>query len=450
MRSKRDLTEGPIFKGLLLFALPILLGTVVTSLYHVADSVVVGQMIGKDALAAVNAGSPVMSFLNMFLIGLSTGSNVVIAQRMGTGDRARLQRAIGTVACLTLIVSGIIMTLGLVFANPILDLLGTPDEIRGDAGRYLLIIYLGTFGNMVYQMGSGALRGMGDSAMPFFFLLLCSVLNVVLDVLAVSAGLGVAGVAIATSLSQLISGIGVVLRINRGGYGVKLMPGTIKLDPVESKRIISIGLPAAIQNVGNAVANVCVQSSVNYFGTDFIAGNSIVNKADEFVNIPVMALSTALCTFTGQNAGKKDLKRIKKGIDLSIVSLSVLGVFTCGGLILLRNYFPHLFTTDGSVTGIAAQGLFIFSFTCLFHGIDRVLVNAMRGLGKSWVPMVTAQFGAFSRIPLAYFLGVRRNDPNGIFLALTIASFLRTLAIAVYYFCVGMKNAEKNLEKTDE
>ena len=448
-KQRIDLTEGPIVSGLLRFALPILLGTIVTQLYNVADSVIVGRFVSADALAAVSASGPVMSLINMFMIGLSTGSNVVIAQRVGAKDSAALQKAVSTVAFLTLVSGLFITVVGLAVSTPLLHLLNTPDEIFQDARIYLIIIYLGTIGNLVYQMGSGALRGMGDSSWPFYFLVFCSVLNVVLNLAAVLLlHWGVAGVAIATTVSQTLSGIGVVVRLNRGGYGVKLGLMSIRPDRVESGKIIGIGLPAAIQNIGNMIANLFVQSAVNYFGAAFIAANSIVTKVDDLINIPVVALSTALCTFVGQNMGLFRMERIKKGINYSILSLTVLGVSLTGILIGLRYVFPWMFTTEAAVVEIAAGGLLIMSFQCLFHGTDRCLVNAMRGAGKSVVPMITAQFGAFSRIPLSYLLGVRTDNWHGIFWALLIASFLRSAAIAVYYYGGGWKRAVRKFEES--
>ena len=448
--NKSALTEGPVFTGLLRFAVPILLGTIVTQLYNVADSVIVGRFVSADALAAVSAGSPVMSLINMFLIGLSTGSNVVIAQRTGANDMKALQKAISTVAFLTLVCGLFITVVGLLICKPLLNLLGTPQEIFSDAYIYLVIVYIGTTGNLIYQMGSGALRGMGDSSRPFYFLLLCSVLNIVLDLVAVVAlNWGVMGVALATTLSQTLSGIAVVFRLNRGGYGVKVNLRNIRPDRREAGKIIGIGLPAAIQNIGNAIANLCVQSSVNFFGPTFIAANSIVTKVEDFINIPVVALSTALCTYVGQNMGLYRMDRIKKGTNYSILSLTVLGAGMTAVLIIFRSAFPRIFTTDPAVIAIAADGILIMSFECLFHGTDRCLVNAMRGAGKSVVPMITAQFGAFSRIPLAYFLGVRTGDWHGIFWAMLIASFLRSAAIAFYYYCGGWKRAVKKFEENN-
>ena len=445
--SKSSLTEGPVFANLLRFALPILLGSIVTQLYNVADSVIVGRFVSSDALAAVSACSPSTNFINMFLVGLSTGSNVVIAQRVGAKDRDALQKALGSIACLTLFSSLLLTVTGLIITKPLLTLLGTPELIFNDSVRYMSVIFLGTTGNIVYQMGSGALRGMGDSTRPFLFLLGCSILNVVLDLAAVIfLDMGVLGVAIATAVSQMVSGIGIIMLINGGRYGVTLRLNQLKVDMKELKLVVGIGLPAAIQNVGNTIAAICVQSSVNVFGPDFIASNSIVTKVDDMINIPVVALSTALCTFVGQNMGNYDMTRIKKGINSSIASLCGLGVVMTGFIIAMRRILPRMFTDNIDVIDYASVGLFIMSFQCLFHGIDRCLVNAMRGAGKSVVPMITAQFGAFSRIPLAYFLGRKPFNFKGIFFAMLIASFLRTAAISFYYYCGGWKKAVAGFE----
>ena len=246
-RGRVDLTQGPVFSNLLTFSIPILLGTIVTQLYNVTDSVIVGQFVGADALAAVSASSPVMSLINMFMIGLSTGSTVVIAQRVGAKNVQALQKAIGTIACLTLLCSLFITVVGLLVSKPLLVALGTPEAIFGDSLAYLIVIYLGTTGNMIYQMGSGALRGMGDSSWPFLFLLLCSGLNVVLDLIAVLVlHMGVMGVAIATAISQLVSGIGIIHRINAGEYGVRLSLPMLRMDARETRQVVGIGLPAAL------------------------------------------------------------------------------------------------------------------------------------------------------------------------------------------------------------
>ena len=441
-KTRMDLTKGPIYSTLLRFSLPIFLGCIVTQLYNVADSVVVGQFVGSDALAAVSASGPVQNIINMFLIGLSSGSNVVIAQRAGAHDDDALQNAVSTVAALTLSAAILITGVGLVLSRPLLNLMQTPENIYADAVSYLTIIFIGAAGNLIYNMGSGALRGMGDSVWPFLFLTFCSLLNLVLDLAAVVwLGLGVRGAAAATALSQFISGAGILWRLNHGGYPVRVRLRTMRFDRHETRQIVAIGLPAAIQNIGNSVAAVCIQSFNNGFGSDFVAGNAIVTKIDDFSYIPTTALSTAVATYVGQNIAALEMDRVKKGINYTIYTLVAVGCAMCGILIALRHVLPYGFTQNVRVAGIAAQGLLVLAFVSTFHGIDRCLVNAMRGAGKSVVPMITAQFGAFSRIPLAYFLAVRTGNYMGIFYALLIASALRTIAIAVYYCFGGWKNA---------
>ena len=450
-RGRIDLTTGPIFSSLVRFTIPILLGSIVTQFYNLADSIIVGRFINANALAAVSASTPVMSIINLFLIGLSSGSTVVIAQRMGAKDEASLQRAVSTVATLTLMISILITVAGLIACKPLLRLLGTPAEIMQDSYEYLVVIYLGTLGNMIYQMGSGALRGMGDSAWPFRFLVLCSVLNVVLDLFMVLVlGWGVLGVAIATAVAQLVSGVGILFRLNRGGYDVQVTAKTLRIHKEEAMQIISIGLPAAIQNVGNSIAAMCVQSSVNQFGSVFIAANSVVTKVDDMINMPVMAMGTAVSTFVGQNMGNFNLERVKKGINYSNLSLFVLGAGLWGILIGFRNYFPLIFTDEPEVIRYASEGLLITSFSCFFLGVDRVLVNAMRGAGKSVVPMITAQFGAFSRIPLTILLASVTGNYRGVFWALLISSLLRAAAIAAYYYLGGWARAVEKIRKKRE
>jgi len=442
--TKMDLTEGSITKNLIIFSLPILLGTIVTQFYNIADSIVVGKLISSDALAAVSASMPVMTIINMFMIGLSSGSNVVIAQKMGSKRIDDLQKAFNTIAFLTVASSVFVTVVGLLISRPLLTLLDTPAEIFHDSNRYLMVIFIGTFGNLAYNMGSGALRGMGDSVWPFVFLVFCSVLNVVLAIIAVGVlHWGVMGSAIATAFSQLVSAIGIIYRINRGGYGIKLGWKNLKFDITEGKLIAAIGLPAGIQNIGNAFAALFVQKYANSFGPTLISANSVVTKIENLADIPVVALSTALCTFVGQNIGLLKMDRIKKGINGSMAVLVGFGSLMCALMIALRHLLPRIFVNDAEVIAMAGQGLTVLAFVSVFTGIDRCLVNAMRGAGKSVVPMITAQFGAFSRIPLAYFLAVRTGSYMGIFYALLLASLLRMLAIAFYYFGGGWRKAVK-------
>ena len=447
-KARIDMTEGPIVSKLFAFSIPILLGSIVTQLYHVADSIIVGQHIGSDALAAVSAASPLMMVFNTFFMGISTGSGVVIAQCFGSGDRERLNTASDTISGITLIFSAAISVLMLCFCRPMLRMMGTPANIFEDSAAYITIIFIGTIGNVIYSIGSGTLRGMGDSTWPFVFLCICSALNVVLDLLAVLVlEMGVAGAALATILSQGVSAVGIILRINRGNYGIHVGPRNLHVDGGMAKQIVSIGLPAGIQWVGNSLASIFVQSYANLFGSDFIAANSIVTKLEQFATIPNMAVGSAVGTFVGQNIGRLNFERSRKGINVSLGSLSALGVVLCGGLILLRRPLSGIFTDNQTVIDMAVQGLAVLAFLCLFEGIDRGLVNALRGAGKSVVPMCTALAGTFTRIPFTYLLAVRTGNFMGFFYAMLLATAVRSITIGLYYFCGGWKRAERQIRE---
>ena len=441
-RTQIDLTRGPIFRKLLLFSLPILLGSIVTEFYNVADSMIVGRFIGAQALAAVSACSPSSNIINMFLVGLQVGASVVVAQKVGARDREHLEDAVNTIASLTLISALLLAVGGLALTRTLLTALNTPEKIYDDAAVYMSVIFIGTAGNLTYNVGSGVLRGMGDSTWSFIFLVMCSLLNLVLDIVAVQVlKAGVAGVAVATAVSQLLSGLGMVARLNRSDYGARLHLRSLRIVRAEALLLAGIALPAAVQNVGNALAALFMQSYVNFFGASFAAANNIVNRVEAFSDIPIMALTSALCTFVGQNIACGRLRRVYRGINGTIALLCGLGVVICALLILCREALPLMFTGNAEVGGYAAVGIFIISFVAIYNGIDRALLNAMRAVGRSVVPMITAQFGCMTRILFGYLLAVRTGDWRGIFLAMALATFARMAAIAVYYYCMGGKRA---------
>ena len=444
-RTQIKLTDGPILKKLLLFALPIIAGSIVTELYNVVDSMIVGRFIGANALAAVSACSPANSIINMFLVGLQTGASVVVAQKVGARDREHLQDAVSTIAALTLISGFVLLAGGLLASRAILQALSTPAEIFDDALTYISVIFIGAVGNLTYNVGSGVLRGLGDSTWSFIFLVICAALNLVLDLLAVTVlGLGVAGVAAATALSQIISGIGMVLRLNLGDYGARVRLRGLRICAPEAKRLAGIALPAAVQNTGNTMAALFMQSYVNSFGAAFAAANTIVVKVEAFSDIPIMAISVALCTFVGQNIAAGYMKRVYSGIRLCIAMLCGSGAVICAALYLLRGTLPLMFNDSPDVVAYAAAGIGIVCVNVTFVGIDRVLLNAMRAAGRSVVPMVTSQFGCFSRILFGYLLAMRTGDYMGIFYAMVLGAFARMAAILVYYLFLGGKQALEN------
>lgn len=313
-KTQLDLTQGPILSGSCCFHAH-LLGAVVTEFYNLVDAVIVGRFVGANALAAVSAASPSTNVINMFLIGLQTGASVVVAQKVGAHDRTHLQDAVDTIYALTLISSVILVVGGLLAARPMLTALNTPEEIFSDAYVYMTIVFVGSAGNLIYNVGSGVLRGMGDSTWPFIFLLCCALLNLVLDLLSVTVfDFGVAGVG--RGHGHCPDGLGPG---HRGPAQQEQLRGQGALCPspnraAEATLLAAIALPAAVQNVGNTLAALFMQSYVNFFGANFAAANNIVTKVSAFADIPIVAVSSAICTFVGQNIGKGDLKRVHKGI----------------------------------------------------------------------------------------------------------------------------------------
>ena len=310
---KGDLTEGSIVKKLTLFALPLIAGNIVSQLYNVADSVVVGNFVSSDALAAVGASFPVMMCFNALFWGLSMGAGILIAQCFGAKEQDKLQNAVNTAFTLTLILGSVITVLGALFSRQMLIVMKTPANILADSTTYLSIIFYATVGNMIYNMGSGILRGMGDSRWPLLFLIFCSCMNVLLDlVFVIFLDMGVAGVAWATLISQYVSAVLTVLRIHFGGYAARVQYRKLRVNKESFSQIMRLGLPSGIQEMAYSLGMMLVQSFSNGFGSDFIAANSIIMKVDGFAVMPMMGIGAAISTFVGQNMGANKLDRTKK------------------------------------------------------------------------------------------------------------------------------------------
>jgi len=434
VNTKRDLTQGSVVKKLIIFALPLMASNLIMQLYNVADSIIVGQFVGSDALAAVGVSFPVMMFFNALFMGVATGTGIVVSQFFGAKNQESLEKAVSTTFSLTMIVGGIITVIGLFLSKPLLHLLGTPDNILNDAAAYLAIIYIGTIGNMVYMIGSGILRGMGDSKWPLYFLIFSSVMNVFLDLLFVAVfGWGVPGVAWATMISHFAAGVLVYFRINKGDYGVKLSFRKLRIDAFSAKTIIRLGLPSGIQSMAMSVGSMIIQSFANRFGSNFIAANSIVMRTDGFAIMPMFAIGMAVTTFVGQNIGAGKLDRVKHGIRTA--ALLIIGIGAAMGVILWFSgiYLMRAFTQAEVVLEIGERGIKVLAFFYCFMGLDQCFSGAMRGAGAAVAPMTTGLLANLARIPLAYFLAVLPNDYMGLFYSMSITMVLSSTMIYIYY-----------------
>lgn len=393
--KQNQITEGVIWKQLLLFFFPILFGTFFQQLYNTADAVIVGRFVGKEALAAVGGPTgPLINLLIGFFIGLSSGAGVIISQFYGARQEGQVSRAVHTAMAFSILCGAILMGVGILAAPYALLAMGTPDDILQYAVLYMRIYFAGVIPNLVYNMGAGILRAIGDSKKPLYFLIASCFTNVVLDILFVVYGhMGVMGAALATIISQMVSAVLVILVLIRTRESYHLVPKDIRIDRDMLQRIIRIGFPAGLQSVMYSSSNIIIQSSVNALGTDTIAAWTAYGKIDSVFWMIISAFGISITTFVGQNygAGKKD--RIYKGIRvcmiMSFASAAVLSVL----LYTFGNYVYLLFTTDEAVIQKGTQILRYLAPTFFTYVCIEIYSGSLRGAGDCWIPMILTSLG---------------------------------------------------------
>ena len=392
--KENSITQGVIWKQLLIFFFPILIGTFFQQLYNTVDTIVVGQYVGTNALAAVGTTGTLINLLVGFFVGVSSGATVIISQFFGAGDAKNVSKAVHTSMALALAGGLIIMVFGLLTARPSLELLGVPEEIMDDALTYVNVYYCGIIASMIYNVGTGVLRAIGDSRMPLYVLIVCCLVNIVLDLLFV---LGfhwdVFGVAIATVLSQVVSAVLIMARLmlTRESYRVELK--RIRFDKSILKNVIRIGLPAGMQSVLYSVSNLVVQASINSFGTDAIASWAAIGKIDGFIWMVMSAFGIAITTFVGQNFGAMKYDRVKKSIRVCL-GMS-LGTTIVLSILLLTFMEPLLrfFTGDETVIEIGQNFFWVLAPSYFTYVFIEILSGAIRGAGESFQPMLITCFG---------------------------------------------------------
>ena len=414
--SLRDMTEGSIIKQMILFALPLMAGNIFQMLYNTVDSVVVGQYVGKEALAAVNSTTMIINMLVFFFNGFSVGAGVLIARHFGARDYDRLHNAIETTMAMTFLFCLIFTIVGNFAVKPMLTVMSTPEDVLEDATTYLTIYFLGISGLLVYNMGSGILRSVGDTTRPLLFLILTSLLNIALDLLFVLGfHMGIAGVAWATILAQFISAVLTTLLLTRSKDIYRFTWKDMRIDGGVLREIFKVGLPAGIQSVITAFSNVFVQSYINFFGSSCMAGWGCYNKLDQFIMLPMSSMAMAATTFVSQNIGAKKMDRANKGTVTAI--LMSVGVTALIALVLVIWAEPsvRLFTQDESVIAFGVLFLQANTFFLLFNCVNHVLAGALRGRGDSRGPMIIMLL-SFVAIRQVYLFMVTRFVANTPFL----------------------------------
>ena len=405
-----DMTEGNIARLLINFALPLLIGNIFQQLYNTVDSIVVGNYVSKQALAAVGCTGPIINALIGIFVGLSGGAGVVISQYYGAKDREKLHSAVQTTVALTLIMCAVLTALGVLFTPYMLLLMDTPADVLPEAVEYLRIYFWGVSGLLLYNIGSGILRAVGDSTHPLYFLIFSALTNTVLDVLFVKFfRMGIAGAAVATIVAQGLSAMLVIGMLIRSDADYRIDPLHMQLKGCLLKKICAIGIPSAIQMGITAFSNIFVQSYINHFESSCMAGWAAYNKIDAFALLPLMSLSMSITTFMGQNLGAGKLDRAKKGpliclgISFGIVILILLP------LMIFAPQLVSLFNKEEEVLRFGTLFIRMISPFYLLCTINQVLAGALRGAGdtKSSMFIMLGSFVVFRQIYLfiVYRLG---------------------------------------------
>lgn len=389
------IVQGSIFGQLLLFFFPILFGTFFQQLYNTADAVVVGRFVGKEALAAVGGGTgTLINLLVGFFVGLSSGATVVISQYYGAGKADKVHWAVHTSVAFS-VIAGIAMTvLGIAGAHPALLAMKTPPDVMGHSMVYLRIYFVGMVANLLYNMGAGILRAIGDSRRPLYFLIASVFTNIALDLLFVAVfKMGVAGAALATIMSQLLSAVLVMNTLMRTREMYRLQLPQLRIDRKMLRRIVRIGLPAGMQSIMYNASNVIIQTGVNTLGTDPVTAWTTYSKVDGLFWMMISALGISVTTFVGQNYGAGRLDRVRKGAGACMGIGVVLTVTVGTALYFGGRFLVELFTGDAAVRQISMDLLHFMVPTFITYIAIEILSGTLRGVGDAWMPLLITGVG---------------------------------------------------------
>ena len=385
--TKGLMTQGIIWKKILLFSLPLLLGNVFQQLYNTVDSVIVGNYIGGDALAAVGTSGPIINLLVGLFMGIATGAGVVIARYFGAQDSEAVHDAVHTTLAATFLGGLFLTVVGVLLSPAVVRLIGVPENIMSDSIDYLRIYFGGIIAMMTYNMGAGILRAVGDSKTPLYFLIISSIINIILDMLFVIIfDMGVAGVAWATLIAQAVSATLIIISLCRVNTSYRVTLSHIRIKLSYLKEIIRIGLPSGLQNAIISMSNIVVQSYINSFGSAAIAGYSTYGKVDAFALMPVMSLSMAITTFTSQNIGAREFDRVRKGVKTGLLMSCGTAFVLTSLVVVFARTLLGIFTDDQQ---IIEYGLLTMTYQAPFYlvlGLNNTLAGILRGAGKASVP----------------------------------------------------------------
>lgn len=442
-----DMCSGPILRKMLMFALPLMLSSILQLLFNAADIVVVGKFAGDNSLAAVGSNTALINLLTNLFIGLSIGANVVAARHYGAKAWDDLRRTVHTAMLLSMLSGALLLVLGVIGAEQMLIWMQTPEEVLPLATVYLRIYFLGMISTMVYNFGSALLRAVGDTKRPLYFLLCAGIINVILNLLfVIGFQMDVMGVAIATVISETVSALLVLRCLVKEKGGIHLELRAMRIDRKKMLQILRIGLPAGFQGVVFALSNIVIQSSVNIFGNIVVAGNSAAANLEGFVYMAMNAFYQTTLSFVSQNYGAGEQKRINRIVLLGEACVIVTGTLLGNMVVFFGNDLLQIYSNNPEVIAAGMVRLHYISMIYALCGIMDVMVGALRGIGYSIMPMIVSIVGVcvLRLIWLATVFQIPEfHKIETVYLSYPVTWILTSLVYIVFFVWIRIRSARK-------
>jgi len=431
-----DMTQGSILRHLITFALPLLAGNVFQQMYNMVDTWVVGNYVSNEAFSAVGSVGPIINMLIGFFMGLSSGAGAVISQFYGAKQHDRVRNTVHTAVLMTLILGVLFTGIGISMTPTMLKLMNTPESVMPEATLYLTIYFSGILGLMLYNIGAGILRAVGNSQYPFYFLVVSAILNTALDLLFVLVfHMGVEGVALATIVAQGTSAILVMILLMRSQECIQLKLTGLRIHFDMLKKILTVGIPTALQMTITSFSNVFVQSYINYFGENFMSGWTAYAKIDQLMFLPMQSIALASTTFVGQNLGANQPKRARKGVGIALTIALCCTVVLLIPLMLFAPVLVEFFNSKLEVIEFGTLLLRVISPFYLLCCVNQVYISSLRGAGNSKIPMLITlgSFVVFRQIYLFVTANYISNTVIPIAMSYPAGWLLCTTLISMYY-----------------
>ncbi len=412
-KKEIDIINGPLLKNIVIFAIPLMLTNLMQSLFNVADTIIVGKFAGDIALAAVGATGSLSFLILSLFYGVSMGTTVIVGQQIGKGDSDKVSKAVSTTYILSILCGAFVSAVGITGARFFLSLMNTPEDIIGQSALYMRIYFSSTIFILIYNSGSAVLRARGDSKRPLYFLIAGGITNVSLNLLFVTVfHMAVAGVALATAISQLVSAGLVTVSLMRSNDATRLDLRKLRFDTGIALDILRIGIPAGIQSSMYSISNVVMQGAMNSFdNSDIIAGNTVGSNIENFAYIGMYSFSQSCITFTSQNYGAKKYDKIRKIMRITLLLSCIIAMFMSGLLWTIRYPLMSQYTDSPSVMHVAELRILIVVMTIFLNGVLDIFVGSMRGMGTSTGPTILMILGICG-VRLAWLLLYFPTDPR--------------------------------------